>query len=660
MLKMGYRISFTCCILLFLTLEMSKVYAQKENGHLLSIISGESVRIEQLIKQSRAILYQHTDSALGLANEALSIAHRSGNNKTIAIALRTVGAILYNGKLEHLRAKSYFEEALKYSSSLPERDASLPPLYTCLGNCYLMENNYDSASFFYYKGLNLLDKYHSKDTSAYVLLYLNIAALNSAIGKPASTLYYVGKMNEITDVQKDTEHTAGGFASLGSAYANRSLPGDMDTAISYYKKALSLIKPLNRKSSLIFLYNSIAFIYVIQNKDFKTAHAYYDSALAVDKDMAMSNTVLLKGLGGLEINLDNNKRALYYLLKGLELAKEEKKRTDILDIYDYLAIAYANLGNYEKAYENVRNFAELYDSIWNEKKMQDISHVEVKYRNLEKERELVQKKLQLSQSENNYSKLYNIYISLLAVIIIGIVLVIAIFQKQRLKLNKIKSEQQLQKLDQLKATIESEEKEKSRIGRQLHDDIMVELSIVKMGLSTLPINHPEIKQTNNYINLVEQLDNTSIKLRQTAHNLMPDVLLEEGLIPAITYFCNNIKKMTGLQIHFQHYGTIPRMPSDAEVNIYRIIQELLQNIIKHAQAGTTLVQLNYFGSTLSITVEDDGVGFDLSRVSGKHTMGITSIQTRLKALNGSIDFHARSPHGTSVNIVLPVALKTIA
>ncbi len=169
-----------------------------------------------------------------------------------------------------------------------------------------------------------------------------------------------------------------------------------------------------------------------------------------------------------------------------------------------------------------------------------------------------------------------------------------------------------------------------------------------------PLNFRISSIPSPHLNLVQQLNHTSQKLRQSAHNLMPDALLTDGLISAISYFCSNIIKMTGLRIHFQHYGEIPRLPTDTEISIYRIIQELVQNVIKHARATNTLVQLNCRENILSITVEDDGTGFDPKHKSHENKMGLKSIHTRLNALNGTLDIHECMPHGSSVNITLPI------
>src|SRR5690606_23229506 len=141
------------------------------------------------------------------------------------------------------------------------------------------------------------------------------------------------------------------------------------------------------------------------------------------------------------------------------------------------------------------------------------------------------------------------------------------------------------------AVLDGEEKERARIGRQLHDDVMVSFSIAKINLAALPNEFPAVKSSTAFENVSRQLNQTGVKIRQTAHNLMPDALLTEGLMYAISYFCKGINRTCELSVRFQHYGHLPPLPPETETGLYRIVQELVQNVVKHAQATEALVQL---------------------------------------------------------------------
>jgi signal transduction histidine kinase len=131
---------------------------------------------------------------------------------------------------------------------------------------------------------------------------------------------------------------------------------------------------------------------------------------------------------------------------------------------------------------------------------------------------------------------------------------------------------------------------------------------------------------------------------------MPDMLLEEGLSEAIHYFCQSLQQSTGIEIELQ-LCPLPRINKEYELMLYRIIQELLQNAVKHSRANHILVQLNYRENLLSILVEDNGVGFDTRLLQQyKNGMGINSIRTRVHSLDGHMDINSKEGVGTTVYI----------
>jgi two-component system NarL family sensor kinase len=135
---------------------------------------------------------------------------------------------------------------------------------------------------------------------------------------------------------------------------------------------------------------------------------------------------------------------------------------------------------------------------------------------------------------------------------------------------------------------------------------------------------------------------------------MPDALLTEGLIYAIDYFCNGISKTTNISISFQFFGNLPTIPVDMEINIYRILQELVQNVVKHAGATEVLVQVYGRENLITLTIDDNGKGMkDLSKV--ENGMGIRSIRSRLKVMNGDMDLRSTPAEGTEVHIEIPVS-----
>lgn len=145
---------------------------------------------------------------------------------------------------------------------------------------------------------------------------------------------------------------------------------------------------------------------------------------------------------------------------------------------------------------------------------------------------------------------------------------------------------------------------------------------------------------------IGQLDNVISEMRRVAHSMMPEALVRFGLKEASQDLCDQFAKTSGLSIHFQAIGMDGSLEKSVAVALYRIEQELLNNILKHAQATKVTVQLVKDESQISLTVEENGKGFD--PVTVRNGAGLTSIRTRVEALGGKLDIQSKPGEGTSI------------
>lgn len=216
------------------------------------------------------------------------------------------------------------------------------------------------------------------------------------------------------------------------------------------------------------------------------------------------------------------------------------------------------------------------------------------------------------------------------------------------------------KLEKQQAIMEKEiaiEQERTKMARELHDGLGSMLSGIKHSFSALNRELPlDEKQENRFRMNLDKLNESIIELRNISHNMASDALLKFGLENSLRDFCSNTSLTSGIPISFTALNTehLP-LKQDSSFHIFRILQELIQNIIKHANAKQVLVQISYNVSTLYITVEDDGVGFDFQEARKKQSLGLKNIETRVRLLNGQLDYKTRAGEGTSVLIMIPVA-----
>lgn len=238
-----------------------------------------------------------------------------------------------------------------------------------------------------------------------------------------------------------------------------------------------------------------------------------------------------------------------------------------------------------------------------------------------------------------------------AAILLGLtLLLLRIIQhnRKRILLQRIRNMEQEKEIEKLQATIAGEECERSRIARELHDGLSAMVAAAKMNLAVLGRESDAAMRSEVYQNTLDLLDEVGTELRLTAHNMMPTAIATHSLDEAIANFCNYAVKGKNINIDFQAYGDFGQLPDKYRLTVYRIIQELVNNVVKHAKASNALVQLMLQDGILSITVEDNGKGMNENPAS--EGMGMHSIRDRVKSLQGQISFNARSNKGTSVYI----------
>jgi two-component system, NarL family, sensor kinase len=208
--------------------------------------------------------------------------------------------------------------------------------------------------------------------------------------------------------------------------------------------------------------------------------------------------------------------------------------------------------------------------------------------------------------------------------------------------------------------MEGEERERARIARNLHDGAGSFLSAAGLYLNSLGQQIQQLTGHPAYRESLTLLNEASAEIRETAHNLMPVLLTEKGLYHAVRSFCEKIGSNKQLQINFQSYGKPLRFNRNFELMVYRTVQELLNNVVKHAAASVAIVQLSFSDTSFSISVEDNGKGFDLEEVQERQSgLGISTLAGRMQAFNGKVDISS-SEEGSYINILFDIDILEMA
>jgi signal transduction histidine kinase len=279
--------------------------------------------------------------------------------------------------------------------------------------------------------------------------------------------------------------------------------------------------------------------------------------------------------------------------------------------------------------------------------------LELKFRTAEKDKELAQNKVLLYSLQKRITLMASAVVLLLG-------LAFAVWrisrQRQKLQAERIRNFEQQQKIEHLHSKMQGEEEERSRIARELHDGVNVLLSATKMTYAALGKEHRHLPETKTYGEIMNLLNSMGMELRTITYKLVPELLIQQSLPDAIETFCELIQKGNKLHIELQTYGSFTALPPEICFAVYRIVQELVHNIVKHAQATHVLIALVHQDDLLQLTVEDNGNGFDPEKTT--KGLGLKSIRSRVHDIGGSISFSSQKDEGTSVEIEVATTILT--
>ena len=310
-------------------------------------------------------------------------------------------------------------------------------------------------------------------------------------------------------------------------------------------------------------------------------------------------------------------------------------------------------GKYKEAYQYFEKFNTLNDSLLISEKVNEFSEREARYQSEKKDTQL-----QLQQTTIRQKNILN-YILIggaVTLLIISLLLINNHKNKQKLQRQRIAELEKEKQLTATEAVLKGEEKERTRLAKDLHDGLGGMLSGIKYSFQTMKGNlvmTPDNLQA--FERSMDMLDSSIKEMRRVAHNMMPEALVKFGLDTALKDFCNDINQSGALEINYQSIGIENHgVDQTMAIAIYRIVQELINNSIKHASAKTAIVQVSKTDDIISITVEDDGKGFNPVILQQPKGMGWSNIQSRVEYLKGKLDVQSGPGKGTSVHIEMNV------
>lgn len=439
----------------------------------------------------------------------------------------------------------------------------------------------------------------------------------------------------------------------------------LDLAKPHLDKAGRILAPSPR-SNLYLTYYYAEGIWFDRNKRYTDAVNSFDKAIELGKTDPRAIYSINRLKGAKYKSLIGNKDYRGALVVLHELVNSPALiNTDKRIWYKDLASTYAAAGNKSEAYNWSARYIALSDSLYEAKFEKDVVELEKKYKEAEN-----QKKIALLQAANEKAALKSRNNQLLAGLLGGssiFLLALAILgwlyyrnskklvvQKELSHQQQLKDLSQQQQLKLAGALLQGEERERKRLAGDLHDGLGGMLAGVKINLSRLSPAAQEEVFTKDLPVIINQLDRSVNELRRIARNMMPESLLNSGLETALKEICESFTT-PALAVDFQAYNIEKDITQDMQVTIFRIVQELLANAVRHAGASTILVQCSQNENTFYITVEDNGKGFRKDQLDAGKGIGLTNVKNRVDYLKGTLEIESAPGAGTTINIEFHVS-----
>lgn len=537
-----------------------------------------------------------------------------------------------------------------------------------LAAVYFLLAQYEADNF--YRIGNSLDNY-SKAKNYYSRLQdsLMVSTIDRAIGfKYMKSGYYQEALESFEKAldyftQKgDLKNIAHLNYEISQVYKART---DPEKELQYLNKAIELNEELKDSFLMIeFMFRKIKSYETLNELDSAVLLALDAVKLSNELDDRESMSKSLYQLGNLNKIRSEYEKAIKYLLTAEEYSSQNPFNEHRNRLYLELADCYERTDSYKEAYMYAIKYAALNDSILNKNRIEAQYNLTNKYRAEEKQKNISRLKVEQGYAEERNRQQRNAMYILTAglMMLLALLYYIINFYRQRIKAEEIINGQQQEisqqkireledniKISSMQSMLEGQENERERISKDLHDSLGGLLSTIKLQFDSVKSKMENVGTLREYKSANKMLDTAVAEVRSISQNLQPGSLVKLGLIPALKDLFNRFDEDIYPEIDFQYYSVPEKIPSMLSLSIYRVIQELLHNTIKHAKAKEILIQINTEGDELVIQFEDDGVGYDPENL--KHRgMGLENISSRINYLKGQLSVHSKEGEGTSTLI----------
>ncbi|MDY7394297.1 histidine kinase [Aureibaculum sp. 2210JD6-5] len=556
---------------------------------------------------------------------------------------------------------NYYGKYLEDEATNNQKDGIIDNLhlskaYTILGKGKMLQGLYEEAMKYYLKGLEI-----TKITDSPYLYFAHSLGLASVYIKNEEFEKATPLLDNAIEGSKNTYFTGLAKKYYGDIFYQKR---NITKSTLYYNDALIDLELAPDKKLALEIKLNLGTMDAVSNrtdsalklfeevKNTANENKYYD--LYIDAVLR---------IGDVYKRLDNFQAAQMILsvahVNSVQWDRMELEKKVLQSLVDL----YSDQEDYKNAYALMTQYVGVSNRIIQEQKSKEIKELEIQYQTLQKENEInsLQEEQLLKESEIKRQKTikYAFLIGFLIFLIPISALLIVYYQKlqaqsqlnaQQEELNKQKVSSLIreQELKLVKASVEAQDEERTRIARELHDSIGGNLAAIK-----LQMNNVNYKSDSNTA-IISQIDDTYQQVREISHNLIPSKFSQNAFTTLISEYINKLDKSSDQDIVFMPHPIekINAIEESIQVEIFNIIQELLTNTLKYAKAKNVEIHLNLHNNSLQLLFEDNGVGYDQNKTPTG--IGLQNIKSRLDKLKAQLNIDSSINRGTAVTIEIPL------
>lgn len=535
-----------------------------------------------------------------------------------------------------------------------------------MGNIYQIEGNWKRAIELYINSAQL--KKQLNDQLGLARIHNNIAAIYQEHARYDRSLAYYEKCATYYQSVQDSSELAATWVNIAVVKVEQE---DYQLAITLLQQALSVLEARQLPQLILLAQLNLGATYLTL-KEYDQASLYLNAAEQTasaqqDQDNLASITYLQ---GVLYFDLKQYQQALPYFEETLSLAQTLHLLKEEQQALEGLWETNKALGKAAVALDWHEQYVQIKDSLFDLATTNKIAELQEQYDSKQKEQAIQQLNITNKNiSLENSLKTKQLSQSLLA-ILLAVVLLISLSmlwwyrnkqQRERLHhqqeiqekyINQLMQQQEIQMLD---AVVLAQQKERQGIAKEIHDTLGSYLATLKYqheaGRPLVAEQTAALK--TQYQRMEALIGQTATEVRHIAHQMATGEQFDFDLKTNIQQLVNRIQQTQQFELKFDYWGQNEKLPRAIEVTVYRLIQELLSNILKHAKASIAYLQLNQNEESLSLLLEDDGRGFNPEQLASKG-LGLQNIKERIKTLNGQFEINSQVERGTSIVISIPI------